>query len=85
MWAHKIAANSGEEFVSTLLSLRFFGLDLARGVVLLERRAGRPFVPLGREKRRRVCRTSPPVPAASWRAEGEGPVTFKSGLGVGVY
>ncbi|MEM3962052.1 ATP-binding protein [Pyrobaculum sp.] len=85
MWAHKIAANSGEEFVSTLLSLRFFGLDLARGVVLLERRAGRPFVPLGREKRRRVCRTSPPLPAASRRAEGEGPVTFKSGLGVGVY
>ncbi|RFA94193.1 hypothetical protein [Pyrobaculum aerophilum] len=85
MWAHKVAANSREEFVSVLLSRKFFGLDLSRGVVLLERRADHPFVPLGKERRLRVCRGSPPLPAAAWRVNGERPLTFKSGLGVGVY
>jgi hypothetical protein len=86
MWGHKLAANTREEFLAALLSLKFFGLDTVRGLVLVEKPRGPPFVPVGRVGWGKVCSSPPPLPAAAWRqGRGERPVTYRSALGRGVY
>ncbi|AET32822.1 ATP-binding protein [Pyrobaculum ferrireducens] len=86
MWGHKLAANTREELLAALLSLKFFGLDTVRGLVLVEKPRGPPFVPVEKVGWGKVCTSPPPLPAAAWRqGRGERPVTYRSALGRGVY